>query len=240
MRLIKNIFILAHILVCLTPMKQAKRNIFCLEGLWDHNNVNDASTIHPILDLLAKKNYCEHIYHKCATKEELEFYLRKWKQKGISRKYPILYLAFHGEPEHIFLTKKERYSMKSLGDLLEGSCSRKVIHFGSCSTLKMDKRNLQNFLEKTRALAAIGYKKDIDWMLSAACDLLIFEALQNEKVKFDYRGINSFTDLIFGEEYGKFPKSKLFDLRIEINKNEINKKIPAPRKRSIKLPNRKK
>jgi len=93
----------------------------------------------------------------------------------------------------------------------------------------MQKTRLQNFLEKTRALAAIGYKKDIDWMLSAACDLLIFEALQNEKVKFDNRGIRYFKDLIVSEDYAKFPKSKSFDLRIE-----INEKIPAPRKRLIK------
>jgi len=86
-----------------TQMKQSRRNIFCLEGLWNHDNVNDTSTILPILDLLDKQNCCKHVYHKCATKKELEFYLKKWKQAGISHKYPILYLAFHGQPESIFL-----------------------------------------------------------------------------------------------------------------------------------------
>ena len=74
-------------------VKNKKKGIYCLEGLWNHHDIKDKSTVLPILDLLEKRNYCDYIYHDCATKDELEFFLDKWKNKSVSNKYPILYLA---------------------------------------------------------------------------------------------------------------------------------------------------
>jgi len=60
-----------------------KKGIYCIEGLWDHGNIQDQSTVLPILDLLEKRGYCNYIYHDCATKSELEYFLEKWKNKKI-------------------------------------------------------------------------------------------------------------------------------------------------------------
>jgi hypothetical protein len=207
--------------------KIKKKGIYCIEGLWDHGNIQDETTVLPILDLLEKKNYCDHIYHDCATKSELEYFLDKWKHKAINEKYPILYLAFHGDPGYIFLTHKDKYSLAQLADFLGDKCTGKIIYFGSCSTLNIDKRRINSFLKKTGAIAVIGYKRDIDWIQSAACDLFVFEALQSDKL--DTKGIHKIHKKIISD-YGNL--HKLLDLRFVINEelhfSRKRKKATAP------------
>ena len=72
--------------------KIKKKGIYCIEGLWDHENIQDELTVLPILDLLEKRGYCDYIYHDCATKSELEFFLEKWKHKTINEKYPDIFI----------------------------------------------------------------------------------------------------------------------------------------------------
>ncbi len=189
-----------------------KKGIYCIEGLWDHRNIKDKSSVLPILNLLEIGGYCKYIHHSCATRAELEFFLSKWKQKKVSNKYPILYLAFHGQMEGIYLNNKDHYTMEDLSQFLEDKCWGNVVHFGSCSTLRMDKRKIQRFMNKTGAIATIGYKEEIDWLLSTVCDLLIFEALQQDK--FDSKGIRNIEQKIFNE-YGNL--NKILNLRMVIN-----------------------
>ena len=149
-----------------------------------------------------------------ANKSELEFFLDKWKKKSVNEKYPILYLAFHGDPGYIFLTHKEKYALAELADFLGDKCTGKIIYFGSCSTLNIDKRRINTFLKKTGAIAAIGYKKDIDWIQSAACDLFVFEALQSEIL--DSKGIKKMYKKIISD-YGNL--HKILNFRFVINDN---------------------
>jgi hypothetical protein len=207
------------------PTKNSKKGIYCLEGLWDHHNIQDQSTVLPILDLLQKRDYCNYIYHDCATKEELEFFLDKWKRLSVSNKYPILYFAFHGEEGSIFFTNKKKYTLDELGDYLEGKCFGKVIYFGSCSTLKIDKRIIKSFLEKTGAIAAIGYKIKVDWMLATAFELLVLSALQEDK--FDTQGIHKVRDKIM-QEYGKL--DKILNFRMVINNRMHFKRSQSKKK----------
>jgi hypothetical protein len=192
--------------------KIMKKGIYCIEGLWDHGNIQDQSTVLPILDLLEKRGYCNYIYHDCATKSELEYFLEKWKNKKIQEKYPILYLAFHGDPGFIFLTHEDKYSLAELADYLNGKSIGKIIYFGSCSTLNIDKRRINSFLIKTGAIATIGYKIDVDWIQSAACDLFVFEALQSDKL--DTTGIKKIHNKIISD-YGNL--HKILELRFVVN-----------------------
>ena len=180
-----------------------KKGIYCIEGIWNSSNMRDKSSVLPLLTLLEKKNYCDHIYHDSATIEELEFYLSKWKSTSLHKRYPILYLAFHGDSGCLFVGKKKKYTIEDLGNNLEGKCRGTVIYFGSCSTLKLDKRIIKSFLKRTGAIAAIGYKSEIDWIQSAACDLFVFEALQYDKL--DTKGINNIYQTI-KTEYGNLHK----------------------------------
>ena len=71
---------------------------------------------------------------------------------------------------------------------------------------------LGTFLEKTGAIAAIGYKTDIDWIQSTACDLFVLEALQTDSL--DTKGIKRMHKKII-TDYGNL--HKILDLRVVIN-----------------------
>jgi hypothetical protein len=199
-----------------------KKGIYCLEGLWD-SDFKDKSTVLPILELLERSRICEHIHHSCATQDELEFFLKKWKQKSINRKFPILYLAFHGAPNNLLITTSKRYSLNQLGDILEGSCEGKVIFFASCETLNTDERKIQSLLKQTGAIAAVGYKQEVEWMLATAFEILVLDALQQDK--FDSRGILKIENKI-KTAYGKLHQRLFFRM-------VINKHLHFPRKRSV-------
>lgn len=193
-------------------MRNQSKGIYCIEGHWGFDDIRDRSSVLPIFDLLEKSGICGYIYHDCATREEFEFLVNKWKRKAVSDKYPILYLAFHGEEEYIYLNKNDKYSIQELSDLLAEKCFGKIIYFGSCSTLKTDERKLKTMLERTYAIATIGYKADMAWLQSTACDLFVFDALQQDKL--DSQGIEKIHERI-KNDYGNL--HKLLELRVVIN-----------------------
>ena len=55
---------------------------------------------------------------------------------------------------------------------LEGACKKRIIHFGSCGTLDIHGNRVRSFLQRTGALAVCGYKSEVDWMLSAAFEII--------------------------------------------------------------------
>ena len=65
-----------------------------------------------------------------------------------------------------------------------------MIHFGSCSTLDVNGHELNSFLRRTGACAVFGFRTDVDWLLSAAFDLLVFGYLQD--VSFTKAGMGKF------------------------------------------------
>jgi hypothetical protein len=162
------------------------KNVFCLEGAWD-KNLKYKSTIEPVLNLLEKNGTIKYIHKDCATITELEYYLTRWTLKTYSD-FPVLYLAFHGSENNIHLLGGE-VSLDRLSEILAGKCKGRMIIFGSCNTLKIDKRHIKRFLKETQALAVLGYQTEIDWIKSTVHDLLLLEAIQENE--FSGRGINS-------------------------------------------------
>jgi hypothetical protein len=74
------------------------------------------------------------------------------------------------------------------------------VYFGSCLTLKRDAQALQRFARLTGARAVVGYRREVDWLSSAAFEVLLLERLS--------RGLRS--DAIFNrlvKEHGAFAKS---------------------------------
>jgi hypothetical protein len=197
--------------------------VFCLEGLWE-SDLKDRTSVLPLLQLLKQRGICDFIFHKCATTEEFEFFLNKWKQAAYKKQFPILYLGFHGDQNILYVDArkgKRPYSLTMLADLLDSKCANAIIYFASCATLGVDERKINTFLKKTRFLAALGYQYDLDWIKSAALDLMILEALQVEK--FDSRGAEKICDYLVNN-VGKLHKQ--LDLRFVINKT-----FHFPRKR---------
>lgn len=165
----------------------AAKGVFCLEGLWQ-TDLRKASTVQPILGFLKQNAGIPYIYRDCATQEEFKFYLSKFPQVQY-RDYPILYLAFHGEPGKILISRKTSLSLQDIGELLGNQCKGRLVIIGSCSVLDINKRILKSFLKATGAFAVCGYRNDVEWVRSTAFELLLLTELQENT--FDGRGVRS-------------------------------------------------
>lgn len=156
------------------------KGVFCLEGDWE-KDLRGRTTVSPVLELLERSHYpaIRSIRRDVATPGELEHYLKKWRLKKYDA-YPILYLGFHGDPGTLFMRagKKEPVELEWVGERLEGRCRGRIIHFGSCGTLAVHGKRLNRFLEQTGALAVCGYRADVDWIQSAAFELILLSTLQ--------------------------------------------------------------
>ena len=156
------------------------KGVFCLEGDWDPD-LRRHATVGPVLELLDRSGSpgVRYIRRDVGTPAELEYYLRKWRQRRYAA-YPILYLGFHGAPG-VLKVGDQRSGPVTLGWLeerLAGACRNRVIHFGSCGTLDTHGNRLRSFLKRTGALAVCGYREDVDWMLSAAFELILLYQFQ--------------------------------------------------------------
>lgn len=156
------------------------KGLFCLEGGWE-KDLRGRTTVAPVLELLETSHYpsIRSIHRDVATLGELEHYLQRWTLKRYDD-YPILYLGFHGDPGILYMRAGQRdpVELDWIGERLAGACKGRIIHFGSCGTLALHGNKLNHFLEKTGALAISGYRTDVDWILSAAYELVLLSALQ--------------------------------------------------------------
>ncbi|MGW8267409.1 MAG: DUF6642 family protein [Longimicrobiales bacterium] len=161
------------------PSAKAK-GVFCLEGDWDPD-LRHRATVGPVLELLDRSSFpaVPHIRRDVGTVEEFEYYLGKWTQRRYAA-YPILYLGFHGGPEVLKVgdQRKGPVTLDWLEERLKGSCKGRLIHFGSCATLDTHGNRLRRFLQRTGAVAMCGYREDVDWMLSAAFELILLYQFQ--------------------------------------------------------------
>ena len=64
-------------------------------------------------------------------------------------------------------------------------CRGRIVHFGACSTLDIDRRHVQRFLRHTATIAATGFKRDLDWLTSSAAELLIMATLLRYRLTMD-------------------------------------------------------
>jgi len=154
--------------------KEYQKDIYCLEGDWNsdlRNKMSVKSTLVYLNDCLNIK----HIHRPCATAEQFNYYMTEYNKKRYS-KYSILYLAFHGNPNEIFLGK-DKIDLDLFEETNLGLFKNKIIHFGSCSSLNISKRRLKQFVKNTNALCLSGYKTDIEFNKSTVLDILYFEKL---------------------------------------------------------------
>ena len=160
--------------------KKQGKGIFCIEGHWDADLRNRA-TVEPVLRMLHDSTHVEYIHRHASTRPELEYYLSKWRQRRYDF-HPVLYLVFHGHPDLIWMPEtrrmEEAVTLEQLGDLLEDRCAGRVIHLGSCATLKTHGARLNRLLHQTGALAVCGFTTYMDWITSSAFDLILFYYLQ--------------------------------------------------------------
>ena len=162
--------------------KDQKKNVFCLETASWEPGIRDKTSVEPVLRLLETSYYRVSYLHKdVATREEFEYYLKKWAGASFADTHPILYVGFHGAPGEIWLgeSRNNAISMDEIAEILSGSCRGRILHFGSCDTLDDHGNRLNAFLRKTGALAVCGYRTDVDWLEAAAFEMLFLGKLQD-------------------------------------------------------------
>jgi len=158
--------------------KDYRKNIFCLEGEW-LKDLRKKRSIVDALIFLEKNSTVKYIHRNCNTVEEFANRFVEYK-KAIYKDYSICYLAYHGKPNGIMMGKNI-LTLDEIAEISSGQLKNKIIHFGSCSSLKLDKRHLKKFLEKTEALCISGFTIDVDFIPSSVFDLLYFEICQRYK-----------------------------------------------------------
>ena len=164
-------------------MKKARtKGIFCLECDWW--GIEDKTTVEPVLNLLQTFSFTHtpYIHRDVATCEEFWFYLDKWADDTINS-YEILYLGFHGDENIIYVSEdyeseKGQVTLEELASRLKGKCKGRLIHFGSCSTLDLHGARINTFLRTTGAAAVCGYRQEVDWLQSAAFEILLLGLMQ--------------------------------------------------------------
>ena len=161
--------------------KDQRKGVFCLEGPWW--GVKDRTSLEPVLRLLeTQADYrVPYLHFDVGTREELDFYLKKWTRASFRETHPILYLGFHGSSGEIEVGEGRNSSVTvdDLAERLEGRCKGRIIHFSSCRTAAAHGRELKKFLARSEALAVCGYKEDADWLEAAAFDMLVLGGLQS-------------------------------------------------------------
>ena len=175
-----------------------KKKIACIESLWDGNIENRLSVV-PMLELSERVNDVGWAYLTCNTEEELRYNLGKLRNK---RGFGILYLSCHGRPGELVFDK-DTVEIEKLSNFMGDGFANWVVHFGSCATLNIEQARISRFIAATRVSMVIGYRKDVDWIDSAAIDLLLFDRLQEyksmhrfwEHFKSRYRDLISLTGL---------------------------------------------
>jgi hypothetical protein len=170
-----------------------RKNIDCLESFWT-SDVENRLSVQPVVELAAKENYVKAVLLTSNTVEELEYNLKIAPNRN---GYRVLYFAFHGVPGGI-LVPGSFIDLEAMADFMGKRFSNWIVHFGSCATLRTEKSRIINFMEKTRVLMVVGYKKRTNWMDGAAIDLLLLDWLQAYKDmrKFWTRFRNTYRDLI--------------------------------------------
>ena len=162
--------------------------IICLETEWEHTIVKNRLSLktEPLLDFLKSSCLCKVIYRRVATKSELQYYLRRFKNVEYID-YSIIYLSFHGDTHSIMLEGEPKnnreLSLEDLSIMADGCFENRFVHFSSCRTFGGGNTELEKFKSSTCALYISGYTTSVDSTLSAINDIAFFDQIFRFKKK---------------------------------------------------------
>jgi hypothetical protein len=158
--------------------KNKPPGIFCLEGEW-YSSLADTTSVRPLLEVLSQTRDLKVIHRSVNNREGLERFLGQWAEKKYSA-YRLGYFAFHGNRGEVAGTDW-CVTLEEFGGMLSGDCSDKIVYFGACSTLRIPEARIQAFLHDTGVSCVAGFRKQIDWLESAAFELMLLAALARFK-----------------------------------------------------------
>lgn len=153
--------------------------VFSIEGEWNPSQPRNRESVKSFLTVLEDLGEIEWFHRDAATRAEVNHLLDRWSTTRGYGKYKLLYLSFHGDAANGLWIPGEDSSI-SLGRLatrLKDACRGRVIHFGSCEVLNVKPARLVDFRDRTGASLVCGYTKSVDWVESAALDMLLISYL---------------------------------------------------------------
>ncbi len=169
-----------------------EKRIYCIEGVWGYGAREVEPSVEPLLDMLRRQGLWTYVRRDCATTSELKHYLyHEWKR---CKTGSVLYLATHGGQGSIQLSDDECLGLDTLGELLEGQCESRLVHFGGCEVLGGDDHvtnpRIKTFLDKTGAMGVSGYGAttgwtDTLWAPAAALELMLFSSIREQDIDLD-------------------------------------------------------
>jgi hypothetical protein len=154
----------------------SNNGIFCLEGTWSDERTPVISVL-PMLEILFKSAHVDYIHHMIKSPNDFEKKIITWRNEQRDN-YPILYLAFHGQKNSVYIGSTS-YSLHDICSMLERSCQHSIIMFASCKTLRVPEVTLRHFFHTTGVWALFGYDRMVTWMHAAACEFLTLSSLQS-------------------------------------------------------------
>ena len=146
--------------------------IFCLETEWTQSahDLKDESQVKPLLDFLKNSNKVDYVFRQVATCSDFDYYISHLKKNSYNN-YAIVYLCFHGTPGCIHFADDDKLDLLDFAKDNEGIFDGKIVHFGSCRTLKMSEEDIKSFKRLTKASMVTGYQRSVKMTES-----FIFEA----------------------------------------------------------------
>lgn len=159
-----------------------EKGIICFEtGEFAKYSTKNQFAALPLLEFMKQAMSIDYIYRQIATRQELEYYLKKIGDKRFQNNFDVIYFCFHGEPGSLFLTQNGK-SLVSLDDLAEmaapyESFLHRHIHFGSCETLNCDDEIIRRFKRNVGAKTVSGYTESVDSTAAFINELAYFHQI---------------------------------------------------------------
>jgi hypothetical protein len=173
---------------------EAKKGVFALEeGNW-WGDPRKTSSIEPLLAMLHQQGLHQlpYFHREIDTRQAFDYYVEQWTQaRYVSM--PVLYLGFHGSDGKLLVGDGRRQgaavALDEIEEILNEKAQGRMLHLASCGIMDANGNRLNRFLERTGLVAITGFRQDVDYIESAAFELLFFTSLQENA--FTVSGANA-------------------------------------------------
>ena len=151
-------------------------HIGCLETRWS-GRATDEQSVEPLLEVLKATRKIHYIHRRCETTENFIYHLKALRRLSSLN---LIYIATHGTPFTLHLARNQALVIDELEDQMRIGFNGRILHLGACrSMLSHSETRWQKFMDETGVAAVSGYSGGVDWIESAALELLWFAHLNS-------------------------------------------------------------
>lgn len=150
----------------------------CFEADWA-SSFEDRQSVLPIMELLERQDWIRFFHRRVATEEQFVADVTKWSKQKRYARYRVAYIGAHGDHGKLAIDRSEGFSLERLHEL---DLSGRVVYLASCSSDTSKGLDVLSRLRgETGARAVLGFTEPIDWIESAAFDMLLLSWLAWEQ-----------------------------------------------------------